>query len=1052
MELFKLLGTIAIESSGAEKAIDSIQKKTSSLGEGMQKAGKTISGWGNTLTKTVTAGGVAVGGVAFKTAMDFEDSMAKINTIANLTADGAEVSYGQMEKAIMDLSNQTGVSASAIAEDIYNAISAGQGVGDAVNFVSNSTKLAKSGFAETGQSLDVLTTILNAYGMEASEVTRVSDVLIQTQNLGKTTVGELSSTMGKVIPTAKAYDVSLEQVAAGYTIMTANGIATAETTTYMNSMLNEFGKSGTKVSDILKTKTGKSFSELQAQGYTLGDCLQIVNEAAREQGVSFMDMWGSAEAAKAGVTLLGDSSQTFNERLQEMNASTGSTDAAFQKLDTTSLKLSKVLNEAKNILIDLGGTLIELLLPYLKKAAEALKSFAEWFKNLDDGTKEFIVKIGLLVTALGPVLSVVGKVTSGVGGIIKIGGKLLGGMGKIPGAVGGIVSVGSKLGGTVTTVIGFVGKLLGGGGKIVTGIGTLVAKVGGVLIPAISSVGAPVLAVIAVIGTLVGAGVLLYKNWDEIKEFAGRTWEGIKNIVGGAIEGIKGFFSGVGDFIKNNWQGLATFIVNPFVGGFKLIYDNCETFRNFVDGFTDGIKTTFNNIATAVSETVGNMRDALVTKVTEIKDNFISKFEEAKNGVITKVQEMGEKTVEKYGEIKEKAVEKINDLKEATVERFHEVKEKSIEKINEMQEGIVQSVNDIKEKTVAKFEEVKTGTIQKIGELKDKTVEKFTELRDKATASVSEMKDKMSQAVSDLSERVGSKFTELRDGAIRKVTEIKENTVLKFNELKDKAQESVSEMKDKLTSKFEEMKEGIGEKIGTIKDNIITVFGEIAEKAGERINNLADKVSQVFNNIKTTASAAMSSLGSTVSSKVSEIGSSVKSGFDKMGDSAGKAFDTAKGKISDTVGKAKELFNTKWKMPDIKTPHFKTVGTKDIFGVSVPEIKVEWYKEGGIMTKPTAFGINPDSGKVMAGGEAGAEAVAPIDLLLDYIRTAVAEETGGMAEQLVEVCSLLRELILCTTELGNMRVMLNTGETVGALATPMSEAIARIISDKKRGK
>lgn len=91
---------------------------------------------------------------------------------------------------------------------------------------------------------------MNAYGLEALEVSNVSDLLIQTQNLGKTTVGELSTALGKVIPTSNAYGVELDQLCAGYALMTSNGVATAESTTYMNSMLNELGKSGTKVSGI----------------------------------------------------------------------------------------------------------------------------------------------------------------------------------------------------------------------------------------------------------------------------------------------------------------------------------------------------------------------------------------------------------------------------------------------------------------------------------------------------------------------------------------------------------------------------------------------------------------------------------------------------------------------------------------------------------------------------------------------------------------------------------------------------------------------------------
>ena len=105
--------------------------------------------------------------------------------------------------------------------------------------------------------------------------------------------------------------MALEQVAAGYAMMTSNGVATAESTTYMNAMLNELGKSGTKVSDTLKEKTGKSFLELMQDGASLSDVLQIISDSAKEQGLAFGDLWGSAEAGKAGLILLGDSAAAF---------------------------------------------------------------------------------------------------------------------------------------------------------------------------------------------------------------------------------------------------------------------------------------------------------------------------------------------------------------------------------------------------------------------------------------------------------------------------------------------------------------------------------------------------------------------------------------------------------------------------------------------------------------------------------------------------------------------------------------------------------------------
>ncbi len=398
--------------------------------EKVQKAGEKVKDAGSGMTKKVTAPILAAGAASAKMAMDFEDSMAKVSTIADAT----EVPMDEMQKAILDLSNQTGISSEEIAQNIYDSISAGQKTGDAVNFVSNSTKLAKAGFADAGAALDVLTTIMNAYGLKASEVTNVSDMLIQTQNLGKTTVADLASSMGKVIPTANAYGVSLDELCAGYAIMTANGVATAESTTYMNGMLNELGKSGTNVSKTLKEKTGKTFKELMDSGMSLSDVLKIISDAATENNKSFGDMWSSSEAGKAGMILLGDSAENFNGVLEQMQNSAGATNTAFEKLDTNSTKIKKATNELKNDAIDLGTTLMEELAPIIENIAEKISQFTEWFNGLSESEKQMIIQIGLIVAAIGPLLIVIGTVVSS-------GAKIIGGIPVIAKGLSGLFGI-----------------------------------------------------------------------------------------------------------------------------------------------------------------------------------------------------------------------------------------------------------------------------------------------------------------------------------------------------------------------------------------------------------------------------------------------------------------------------------------------------------------------------------------------------------------------------------------------------------------------------------
>lgn len=399
-----------------KKALEDINKEISNskidkLAESFDKVSE-VSGKASDKLKPVSTAIAGLGTASIAASITFEDSMAKVSTIADET----EVSYDDMKKSIIDLSNQTGISANDIADNAYNAISAGQATGDAVNFVTNSTKLAKAGFAEAGQSLDVLTTIMNAYGLEADQVGMVSDTLVQIQNKGKTTVAELASTMGKIIPTTNSMGVSLDQLGAGYALMTSKGIATAETTTYMNSLLNELGKSGTKASVALKKGTGKTFQELMTSGKSVSDVLTILEKEAKKSGISLSDMFGSAEAGKAALVLATDSGNAFNSLLKDMGNSLGATDAAFEKVNnTTGNKLKKSLNEVKNSAINMGDTLA----PITSMVAEGFSKITGMLSSLSSEQLKTIAGIGAGIIALNLALGTFSKLTKGISDTVK---------------------------------------------------------------------------------------------------------------------------------------------------------------------------------------------------------------------------------------------------------------------------------------------------------------------------------------------------------------------------------------------------------------------------------------------------------------------------------------------------------------------------------------------------------------------------------------------------------------------------------------------------------
>ena len=461
------------------------QEQLANIAQAQQRNNEAIAQTKSQLTGTLgafAAVGAAIYAGPVQKSMEFQTAMAKVGTIADQNV----VPLSQMQKEIINLSNALGVNANAVADDVYNAISAGQNTADAVGFVEKATMLAKGGFAETGQALDVLTTILNAYGKESSEAEQVSNMLITTQNRGKVTVAELSSVMGKIIPTANANKVSLEQLCAGYSIMTARGIAAAETTTYMNSMLNELGKSGTTADKTLRAAAGGSFSELMAQGNSLADVLNILQTEAQKGGKTLSDMFGSAEAGKAALTLMANGVDGFNDEVSAMVDSTGAAQAAYEKMmNTTAAKVEKAKVALSNLAIVLGDT----FLPYVTKAAEKLSGivtkFSEWAQENPE-LLSTVVKVGAALAGLtvgaqagklgfleikGGVLSVMGAFTKlkslGASGGLKALFSGLGGMGgkllPIAGVIGGIGLAIKLISGNLEEVRGWIRETFGDG-------------------------------------------------------------------------------------------------------------------------------------------------------------------------------------------------------------------------------------------------------------------------------------------------------------------------------------------------------------------------------------------------------------------------------------------------------------------------------------------------------------------------------------------------------------------------------------------------------------
>lgn len=588
--------------SVAGQEIQVAGQKVGEVGEKISGIGDKISGASKALMP-VTGAIVGAGTASVVAATDFDTSMAKLSTIA----DTSKVSTEDLKAQILDVSNTYGVSASDIAEAAYSAISAGQDTEDAVQFVADAMQLAKAGFTDSGTAIDTLTTIMNAYGDASGSAADISDRLITAQNLGKTTVAELGSNMGKVIPTAAMYGVNLDNLASAYVTTTKNGIATADSTTYINGMLNELGKSGSTASNILKNKTGKSFKELMDSGMSLTDALQIIQDAADASGKSMADMFSSQEAAKAAATIT-QHADDFTESMNAMKESSGKTAEAFAVVDdTTATSMEKLKTSVQNLAVQLG----DILIPVVEEVVGHVQRIVNWLGSLDESQKKTIVTVAAVVAAVGPALIVIGNVVGVVGNIIT--------------GIGTAIQV-------IGTVVGMIT------GTVIPAITGFVATVGIVPI-AILAAAAAIIAAIAVFGDQIKA--VLQGVDDFLQGVFATNWTNIFGPVLG--EALNVFFANVKnvwDSIKMVFDGIIDFIRGAFTGDWERAWTGVkEIFGGIFNGLKAVAKAPLNAIIGMVNMAISGINGVIggLNKIPGVDIGQIGKIPYlAKGGILSR--------------------------------------------------------------------------------------------------------------------------------------------------------------------------------------------------------------------------------------------------------------------------------------------------------------------------------------------------------------------------------------------------------------------------------
>ena len=621
-----------------------IEEYSKKVGE----AGKKVTDAGKKMSAGVTAPIIGAGAAAGKLAMDFEDSMAKVSTIADTT----QVPIEDLKDGIMDLSSKTGQSADDLSEAMYQAMSASVETGDAVEFLDTAVKAAVGGFTDNATAVDGLTSVLNAYGMEASNVESIANQMLITQNLGKTTFGELASSIGQVTPIAASLGITTEELFSSLAATTAQGLGTSESITALKAAMSNIIKPSKEASEAAQTLgIDFSVSALQSKGWIgfleevreglknaspeyanlmtsveegtkkLADMekagrkntdeykalkkqvkasskeMELLAQANDSTVGGFATMFGSVEGLNSVLMLTSEQGmQMYGEAMEEMQTNTTALDEAFAEMDETSKsQLEKVINDIKNLGIEIGNILLPAISSVIGKIREAIQAFS----GLSDSQKETIVKIAAIAAAIGPLLIAFGNVCGGISKIIHFTSLATGAASKVPGIV---------------STIGIGMKALW-----------------------VVMAAHPIGAIITVVGLLIGAVVTLWHKSETFRNLWKGLWENIKEITSVVVDAVvkfcenlwektKEIFNKIKDSAFNIWNGIKTVITNVVNGIKSTVANVLNTIKNTFLKIWNAIKSNVANILNGIKSNIKSGMNAAKGVISGVLDSIKSKF------------------------------------------------------------------------------------------------------------------------------------------------------------------------------------------------------------------------------------------------------------------------------------------------------------------------------------------------------------------------------------------------------------------------------------------
>ena len=1000
--------------SDAEYAADKLDNSLEEVESSAKKADDGFTMFKATLAN-LTADAImrAVDGIknlvgnVIELGQNFTSTMSEVSAISGATGEDFE----KLEACAREYGATTVFSASNAAEALKYMSLAGWDADQSTSALGGVLNLAAASGMELGAASDMVTDYLSAFAMEAGDAAYFADLLSYAQSHSNTTAEALGEAYKNCAANLNAAGQDVETVTSLLEGMANQGYKGSEAGTAMAAIMRDI-TNGMKDGAIKIGETSVAVMDAQGNFRDLTDILTEVEAATNGMG--------DAERAVAlSSTFTADSTKGLNLILNEGMDKIAGYEEELRGASGSAEEMANIMNDnLSGDVAAMNSAFEELGLKIYDALESKLRAGVQFITNGVIPAIEWlgghIPEVTIAVSGLGAVIAAMnwGTISS-----------------KIAMVKGALVKLAAALGGVSLPAIAII--------AVITAVAlafTNLWKNNEEFRNKITAIWDGIKAKFDEFGQgIVDRLNALGFEFEDITEVMKAVWDGFCEVLAPIFEGVFQQISNILNEALDILTGLFDIFAGIFTGDWDMVWQGVQevfgavwdfvvaTFENWISTFTSladtvlgwfgtdwetvwtNIKTFFSDTWNAISSFFSGILTGIKTFFTDTWNTIVSFF----SGILSGIYSSVTGTMTEIHDTFTNIWDSITGFLSGAWETIKNIVTVGIMAVKEIISAAFQIITlpfrfiweNCKDTVLSIWETIKSVIGEKIDAVKEKITTVTTAISNVASAAWNAISSTASSLWEGIKGTIGSKIDAAKEKVSTATSAITSVASSAWSSVSSTASSLWSTISSTVSSKISAASSAVSSATSTITSVASSAWSSVSSAASSQWESVRSTISSKLSSAKSTVSSLMSGITSTMSSGLSSALSTVSGKFSSIYSTISSKMTAARDAVGNAISALKSKFNFSWSLPHLKLPHVSISGSFSINPPSVPHFGISWYKDGGILTRPTIFGAAGNN--LLAGGEAGAEAVVPLATLWDKLETMItsvfntASTTGG---------------------------------------------------------